>query len=57
MSVRRTRRDSVEADQLALRAFRDAVRDILADQGRVELEFPPAPEAVATWGRLPMAEA
>lgn len=38
-----------EMDRLALRAFRDAVRDILADQGSFELAVATGPEASIAW--------
>jgi hypothetical protein len=38
-----------EADWLATRAFRDAMRDILASEGRFELTVDDAPEAVWDW--------
>lgn len=39
----------LELDRLALRAFRDAVRDIVADQGSFELALMTGPEAAIAW--------
>jgi len=46
-----------EIDRLALRAFRDAMRDILADQGSFELAVTTGPEASIAWHGTPRASA
>jgi hypothetical protein len=40
-------------DELELRAFRDALRDIFASDGRVELAFPELPPGEADPARAP----
>ncbi len=50
---RRRRRGDRGADPLALRAFRDAVRDILAVEGRFEVFLATAPAELVGWHGAP----